>query len=537
MSFEVFVSWVEHRPEWDHLGPVLQTPKGRTAYDAVAGRPPKEAPISAGLRIVKNGKVLLVHPTNAPWKASYSIPKGLAEPGEQPIDVALREVDEEIGFDFSSVFDGRPIPEPENVENRDASGKLLKTVLYWTVDGSRLPDVIPRDQLQLEEVDWAGFVDPTEAEKRISPYQRPVLRLPAAVLPPEEQAERALGKRELDMALRGPLAVDLPGFKRGEMTLPRSREVPDPKAATRKLLEDRFGASALVPYVAEYKELMAADPQWLAKQRRRMEESPHQAFTDDEWAERVAHFQSEQEAMAYPFIAALVRKDPPSIIAALSKSNPNWLSVTRRWFGEHTDSILAEAKRAEQAFQAGEEERRAKAAEVDKAKRAVETLRNYRFPVEGRELNGEEFVAYLRTQPVALVKHTSPKVDYFLYISGVGLWELDKTFGAALRAAAPDLTDSAARTKTNTRRVERPTGLATTMGIHSWPVRYQWFDNKLDAHWATDGTGRVFMLGGLDAAERRRIERSGVNLATDAIKIVEIESAPVTRTRAEEPPA
>lgn len=248
-SFDTFVSWVDHRPEWAHLGPVLRTAKGRAAFDVITGKPagvrlPKNrtavreflalesagqldtdlwkrldlpfegflrfgqlppsvadanmkalqrkfrealgesdtssapAPVSAGLRIVKNGKVLLVHPTNAPWKASYSIPKGLAEPGEEMLAVALREVEEEIGVDFSATFEGRPIPEPEKVENRDASGKLLKTVLYWTVDGSRLPDVIPQRRLQLEEVDWAGFVDPAEAEERISPYQHPLLTLP-----------------------------------------------------------------------------------------------------------------------------------------------------------------------------------------------------------------------------------------------------------------------------------------------------------------------------------------------------------------------
>lgn len=707
-DFDAFVSWIEHRPEWDHLGPVLRTAKGRAAFGVVAnkapvrlpknraavreflalesasqistdlwkrlglpfegflrfgqlpvsvadanmkslqrklrgalGEPLEEAPISAGLRIVKNGKILLVHPTNAPWKASYGIPKGMAEPGEELIDVALREVDEEIGVDFSDTFDGRPVPKPEKVENRDAAGNLLKTVYYWTVDGSRLPDEIPQRRLQLDEVDWAGFLDPKEAEDRISPYQRPLLTLPgedtweptaadvgldgklipilfwtqrwnpaqfagrAAAVDPtrvqqvvdhlrsgkvvaqyrgdaycricgkalgdadvsdgryvwpegaehyvtdhavwisrfddlvaEQQADRYLGRRELDMALRGPLAIDLPGFKRGEMGLPHSREVPDAKLATRQLLEERFGAAALAPYVAEYKRLMASDPKWLAKQRRAMEGSRHQAFTDEEWAERVAHFQVEQEAMAYPFIAAMVRKDPPSILAAFDKSNPNWQSVARQWFGDHADAILAEARRAEQEFWAEEKKRRAAEKVGKAASEAASTIDRYRFVVNDKEISGPEFVALMRkANHLVLIKHTSPKIDYYVYMAGMGLWELDKTFGAALRTVAPALTDAAVRAKTNVRWVERPTGLATTLGIHSWPTRYQWFDNKLDAHWATDGTGRVFMLGGLDAADRRRIERGAVNLGTDAIKVVEIESAPAAAPVAKPEPA
>lgn len=645
----------EQRPSWNLLRrqkdgawvnervPFIDRKPGEVFWGQAvdAATPVPAAPISAGLRIVKNGKILLVHPTNAPWKASYGIPKGMAEPGEELIDVALREVDEEIGVDFSDTFDGRPVPKPEKVENRDAAGNLLKTVYYWTVDGSRLPDEIPQRRLQLDEVDWAGFLDPKEAEDRISPYQRPLLTLPgedtweptaadvgldgklipilfwtqrwnpaqfagrAAAVDPtrvqqvvdhlrsgkvvaqyrgdaycricgkalgdadvsdgryvwpegaehyvtdhavwisrfddlvaEQQADRYLGRRELDMALRGPLAIDLPGFKRGEMGLPHSREVPDAKLATRQLLEERFGAAALAPYVAEYKRLMAGDPKWLAKQRRAMEGSRHQAFTDEEWAERVAHFQVEQEAMAYPFIAAMVRKDPPSILAAFDKSNPNWQSVARQWFGDHADAILAEARRAEQEFWAEEKKRRAAEKVGKAASEAASTIDRYRFVVNDKEISGPEFVALMRkANHLVLIKHTSPKIDYYVYMAGMGLWELDKTFGAALRAVAPDLTDAAVRAKTNVRWVERPTGLATTLGIHSWPTRYQWFDNKLDAHWATDGTGRVFMLGGLDAADRRRIERSGVNLATDAIKVVEIESAPAAAPVATPEPA
>ena len=39
--------------------------------------------ISAGLLIIHDNKILLVHPTNAPWYGTFSIPKGEVEEGEE----------------------------------------------------------------------------------------------------------------------------------------------------------------------------------------------------------------------------------------------------------------------------------------------------------------------------------------------------------------------------------------------------------------------------------------------------------------------
>ena len=51
--------------------------------------------ISAGIIIRYKDSILLCHPTNAPWKDSYSFPKGLVEDDEDLIDAAIRECFEE----------------------------------------------------------------------------------------------------------------------------------------------------------------------------------------------------------------------------------------------------------------------------------------------------------------------------------------------------------------------------------------------------------------------------------------------------------
>jgi 8-oxo-dGTP pyrophosphatase MutT (NUDIX family) len=47
-------------------------------------------------------KILICHPTNASWK-SWSIPKGLKDPGEESFDSAIRELYEECGIDAGAL--------------------------------------------------------------------------------------------------------------------------------------------------------------------------------------------------------------------------------------------------------------------------------------------------------------------------------------------------------------------------------------------------------------------------------------------------
>ena len=127
---------------------------------------------SAGLvLILNNEEILLAHPSRAPWKKSYSIPKGKIEKGESDIDAAIRETKEEVGIDIP-----RDLVDPDNsevVEYRSRKGKLYKKVFAFYIHINSLEDIgltekiIDTENLQLDEVDWAGFMPYDEAKDKI----------------------------------------------------------------------------------------------------------------------------------------------------------------------------------------------------------------------------------------------------------------------------------------------------------------------------------------------------------------------------------
>lgn len=120
--------------------------------------------ISAGLVIIYDNKMLLVHPTGQKWYGSYSIPKGHVEEGEEYLDAAIRETQEEVGIKFKP---NQIKPNSEGYINyRDENGKLYKRVYFYIVELKEHID-IDRKKLQKEEIDWAGFLSREEAEKRI----------------------------------------------------------------------------------------------------------------------------------------------------------------------------------------------------------------------------------------------------------------------------------------------------------------------------------------------------------------------------------
>jgi ADP-ribose pyrophosphatase YjhB (NUDIX family) len=121
---------------------------------------------SAGLLIIQDNKILLCHPTSAPWKNTYSIPKGAIESGETKMDAALRETREEVGI----IIDRQFIDDKEYViEYKNKNNVLYKKVYYFilNLDDAFLPLIFPKNMLQLKEVDYAAFYNKEDAEKLI----------------------------------------------------------------------------------------------------------------------------------------------------------------------------------------------------------------------------------------------------------------------------------------------------------------------------------------------------------------------------------
>ncbi len=141
---------------------------------------------SAGLLLHRAGdagpQVLLVHPGGPFWRrrqwASWSIPKGEIEAGEEAAAVAEREFAEELG---------RPAPAGPRVdlgEIRQAGGKVVHA---WAVEGDfDVSDVVsntfvlewPRGsgvEREFPEVDEARWFGIDEARRRMVAGQVPLL--------------------------------------------------------------------------------------------------------------------------------------------------------------------------------------------------------------------------------------------------------------------------------------------------------------------------------------------------------------------------
>lgn len=128
--------------------------------------------IAAGLAIIYNKKLLLIHPTNARWFNTYGIPKGKVEDNESILEAAIREVYEETGITI-----------PLNLINKKEYSITYKSkkVYYFIVKIDDLSQInldserVPKSQLQLSEVDWAGFLDIKDATKRIMKHHIPII--------------------------------------------------------------------------------------------------------------------------------------------------------------------------------------------------------------------------------------------------------------------------------------------------------------------------------------------------------------------------
>lgn len=127
---------------------------------------------SAGIAAIHNNKILLCHQTKEPKGINYSYPKGQPKKGESLKQTAVREVLEEIGI----AFDENLLEEKNLYMVKAFKDSELKTYYCFIV---KLTDdyfqkhlnfeVLPKENLQKEEIDWAGFMDKTTAAQKLIP--------------------------------------------------------------------------------------------------------------------------------------------------------------------------------------------------------------------------------------------------------------------------------------------------------------------------------------------------------------------------------
>jgi predicted NUDIX family NTP pyrophosphohydrolase len=142
------------------------------------------AAISAGILLFRHAgealEVLLVHPGGPYWAkkdlGAWSVPKGLVEEDEEPLQCALRELEEELGSPFSFAAE-------ELIELGSVRQKAGKLVHCWAAEGGFDPTTLRSNTFSMEwpprsgnerefpEVDRAQWFGLDEARAKIIPAQ------------------------------------------------------------------------------------------------------------------------------------------------------------------------------------------------------------------------------------------------------------------------------------------------------------------------------------------------------------------------------
>jgi len=160
-----------------------------------ASRTLNAAKTSAGLlmyrRTVIGLELFLAHPGGPFWKgrdaAAWTIPKGLAEPGEDLLAAACREFEEETGVHPTGPFVSLGVI-------RQKAGKLVHA---WAWEGDADPARITSNTMKTEwprgsgrwltfpEVDRCAWFSPAVARTKINPAQSELIdRLESTLLSP-----------------------------------------------------------------------------------------------------------------------------------------------------------------------------------------------------------------------------------------------------------------------------------------------------------------------------------------------------------------
>jgi len=140
---------------------------------------------SAGMLLYRRSpglEVLLVHPGGPFWankdSHAWSIPKGEYEDGEDPLAVARREFEEELGT---------PPPRGEMIELGELAQPSRKLVTAFATEGDFDPAALKSNRFEMEwpprsgqmqsfpEVDRAEWFTPDQAREKILAGQRPFI--------------------------------------------------------------------------------------------------------------------------------------------------------------------------------------------------------------------------------------------------------------------------------------------------------------------------------------------------------------------------
>jgi predicted NUDIX family NTP pyrophosphohydrolase len=141
----------------------------------------KNQNVSAGLLLFRQRglqlEVLLAHPGGPFWAnrdlGSWTVPKGIIEPAEEPLAAALREFEEEIGFR----------PEGPFISLGNIRQKAGKIIHAWACKGDVDPTKTTSNLITVEwppgsgkriefpEVDRCQWFGPAEARIKLNPAQ------------------------------------------------------------------------------------------------------------------------------------------------------------------------------------------------------------------------------------------------------------------------------------------------------------------------------------------------------------------------------
>jgi predicted NUDIX family NTP pyrophosphohydrolase len=162
-------------------------------HAAADGLPPRpsvsvSSAVSGGILLyrLREGalELLLAHPGGPYWSTrddgAWTIPKGVAERGEELASVAIREFTEETGFDLASISAD---PSDPRMSLGGVTLKSGKVVEGWAVEGDLDPSRATSNETEIQwpprsgrrlvipEIDRVAWFDAAEARRRIHPAQ------------------------------------------------------------------------------------------------------------------------------------------------------------------------------------------------------------------------------------------------------------------------------------------------------------------------------------------------------------------------------